>query len=421
MPVNEKIIHLAKIIFQKEGKNMYDYQENLLNEFQKNKFVIINKARQTGVSDLLALYGLIQALIFSKKVLIISPSLRQSKHLMDYIYSHLHVFEEKFLIKKREETKTSIIFDKGEIYSLPCNSQTIRGFEAGVIIFDEFAHFPYGLDEEIWQAALPMASRGGQVIICSTPFGKDNLFYHFWQQNNMKKVEINYKQCPHLDVEKIRMNIDELTFAQEYNNYFIEDSIEREFNDSLIMQCINHELAKGEISENKKYVGIDIGRKHDLTAVAIFSIKEDKFVFEDYFIMKNVEFDEQEKRIVDILENYPCLNINVDATGVGAMLAERLAKKLMNVKQINITNEIKEKMILNLKLLMQKKEVEFFDDAFLISSFRAIRRKYTENNILKFEVVGDEEIGHADLFFAIALALFIPRKSSTPRVVKTRW
>ncbi|MBC7128403.1 MAG: hypothetical protein H5T45_01560 [Thermoplasmatales archaeon] len=418
--MNEKIITIAKNIFRKEGKEMYDYQIDILKQFCGGENVIINKSRQVGISDLLACWGLLNSLLLDKTTLIISPSERQSKHLMEYIYNHLHTLENDFIIQKQEETKSSIVFSKGAIYSLPSNPKTIRGFSADLIIFDEFAHFPYGLDKEIWQAASPSISRGGQLIICSTPFSKRNLFYDFWQNGHFKKITINYRQCKHLNnIEEIRKNIDEETFAQEFDNVFLDEEKEQEFSEELIRKCIDVEIDE-KLTNGIYLAGVDIGRHKDFTALAIIKREGDKFKLVKYEIIKNKTFEEQEKILSYYFSNFKFESIMIDATGIGAMLAERLAGKYA-AKAITFTNELKEKLVLNLKLLMQQGKFFIMDDAFVISSFRAIRRKYTENNILKFESDRSEELGHADLFWAIALALNF-KKSNLPKIVeKTRW
>ena len=416
---SEKLITIAKNIFRKEQKEIYDYQVEVLKELCNGENVIINKSRQVGISDLLACWGLLNSLLLDKTTLIISPSERQSKHLMEYIYNHLHTLENDFIIQKQEETKSSIVFYRGAIYSLPSNPKTIRGFSADLIIFDEFAHFPYGLDKEIWQAAGPSISRGGQLIICSTPFGKQNLFYQFWQDGSFRKITINYRQCKHLNIEEMKKNIDEETFAQEFDNVFLDEEKEQEFSEELIQRCIDAEI--GDAMEDGIYLaGVDIGRYKDFTALAIVKRESDKFKLVKYEIIKNKPFEEQEKILSYYFSNFKFENIAIDATGMGAMLAERLAGRY-SAKAITFTNELKEKLVLNLKLLMQQGRFFIPDDAFVISSFRAIRRKYTENNILKFESDRSEELGHADLFWAIALALNF-KKSSLPRVIeRMRW
>jgi len=423
-----KLIKILKALFKQDGKEIYPYQLRIIES--PAQFKIINKSRQVGISYLLAAWGLIRAIFNDEVVLIVSPSERQSKHLMKYAYDLLRILENDFNIRKEEETKTSLIFaGGGAFYSLPANPRTIRGFSADLIDFDEFAHFQHGDDKAIWEAALPSISRGGEVYISSTPFGKYNLFYELWHNEDFKadRFVINYKDCPHLDVEEIRNSVDERTFAQEYDNTFIEDEESQEFTEKLIRSCIDNEITPGIPDNAILLAGVDIGRKEDLTAVAIIEKVQDgsewKYILRDWHTWRNLSFQEQEQRLRHLIANNSFENVNIDATGLGMMLAENLAREFNHVRQITFTADAKEKMVLNLKKLMQTGKFVMPDDAFIISSFRAIKRKYTEGNILKFESERNAEIGHADLFWAIALALYNVRgKSVLPAVVKLeRW
>ena len=240
----------------------------------QSKELIVNKSRQVGISYVVACIALIKAIGDKKTELIISPSLRQSKHMMDYIYNFHDKLKQKigdYANNVVEETKTSIIFKGGgEIHSLPNSANTIRGFRADDIYIDEFAHFTNGTDKEIVEAIMPSISRGGTIRYISTPFGDQNLFYIFWQQPDKPKLLINYHECPDLkneDIQRIRSTLGEDAFQQEYNNQFLSDMEGQEFPTELITRCIDSELEYVDMQKNKQYLGgADIGREHDLTA-----------------------------------------------------------------------------------------------------------------------------------------------------------
>lgn len=422
-----KLIKLLKALFKHDGKDIYDYQLKIIES--DKQFKIINKSRQVGISYLLAAWGLIRAIFNNEVVLVVSPSERQSKHLMKYAYDLLKILEQDFEIEKEEETKSSLILrGGGAFYSLPSNPRTIRGFTADLIIFDEFAHFLHGVDKEIWEAALPSISRGGEVIICSTPFGKYNLFYQLWHDESFdaERIIINWRDCPHLKIEEIKKQYDEISFAQEYDNVFIEDGENQEFSEKLIKSCICAEMQEKFDDDMILLAGIDIGRHEDLTAIVMVEkyMQNDQckgYIVRHVKTLRNVPFAEQEKILSFYLQNYNFEAFNIDATGIGEMLAENLASKFSNVNLIKFTHESKEVMVLNLKRLMQNGQIIIPDNPQLINSIRAIKRKYTEGNILKFEAERRHDIGHADLFWALALAVYQDKPSSLPRVVKVRW
>jgi len=404
--MREKLLIIMDNLFQQiKGRGLYDYQKRL---FQSNKkFKIVNKSRQVGISYALACWGLLNALLLDKTVLIVSPSERQSKHVMDYVREFLNYLKNDFEIRFQEETKLSYIFEGGgALYSLPNNPNTVRGFKADLIIIDEFAHFLNNTDKEMITAITPSISRGGEVIFVSTPFGTKNMFYEYW--HNKKDYEhftINYKDCPDLQINPD--DFDDLTFQQEYNNQFLEDSDESEFPFDLIRQCINPDLIYEDLQKNKIYfAGADIGRTTDLTALVVFEKQQNKYVLRMVKTMKNTPYVEQEKYFTYLLRNYTFEQFMIDETGIGNMLAENLRRRFGFIQTITFNNENKQKMVTNLKLLMQKNRVMLPNDAIVINSIRMIKRKYTSTGYLKFESDRDSELGHGDVFWAMALALY---------------
>lgn len=227
-------------------KGLYAYQEKVIRALQEGENVWINKSRQTGLSTLMACYALMRALA-GDVVVIASPSLKQSKNVMDYVRT--------FLLTLRsaghdpaayEETKTSILYvNGGALHSVPNSASTVRGLAApgGLIVFDEFAHFLNGTDKEMMQAVIPMISRGnGQVVYMSTPFGEQGEYYRIGKEDEgVRKIVINYRECPDLNVERVRARLDEVTFAQEYDNQFIGE-VDSYFPYTLLEPCINNDL-----------------------------------------------------------------------------------------------------------------------------------------------------------------------------------
>lgn len=391
--------------------NLYDYQREIL-DFNKTE-LIINKSRQVGISYCVACKGLLEAIGDKKTALIISPSMRQSKHMMGYIYEFYNRFKtivDNIDVNIREETKTSIIFNGGgEIHSLPNSANTVRGYRADSIYIDEFAHFTNSTDREVIEALAPSVSRGGDITYISTPFGDQNLFYEYWHNGRMEKLLINYKQCSDFqetNIETIRRTIGEDAFQQEYNNQFLSDIEGQEFPFELISRCVDHELEYSDLNTESKYMGgADIGRERDLTAFIALEKGDDLFTVRNKKTMRQTEYNKQLDFFKHILKNYRFDKFFIDESGIGNMLAEELARE-HRINRITFNNENKQEMVGNLKRIMQEGKLRFPNDPQLINSIRAIKRIYTPSNYLKFEAERTPEIGHADLFWALALSLY---------------
>jgi phage FluMu gp28-like protein len=410
---NKKLIQLYHKLIHKP----YPYQLRII---QNNKpELIINKSRQIGISYAVAAWALIKAIFLEKNELIISPSLRQSKHMMQYIYEHLNTLKHNIPITLQEETKTSLIFPYGgAIHSLPNSANTIRGYPADDVWVDEFAHFTNGTDREIIEALAPSLSRGGNICYISTPFGDQNLFFNYWHNRpHVQKLIINWKQCPDFKPEKIheiRQTIGEDAFQQEYNNQFLSDIEGQEFPMELIQTCINSELTYTDLQPTVQYIGgADIGRECDQTACVIFQKTGENLQLVNKHIMRQTPYQDQLNYFTYLLTNFTFTNFVVDESGIGNMLAEQLSIGRHYVEPVTFNNENKQTMVSNLKRLMTEQRLQYPDDPLLIANIRAIRRKYTPTNYLIFESHRDSEIGHADLFWALCLALKNEYQKST--------
>jgi phage FluMu gp28-like protein len=378
-----------------------------------NPELIINKSRQTGISFIVAAIALLKA-IEGKTELIISPSLRQSKHMMDYIYyflNKLKMVTTDLEQNIKEETKTSIIFSSGgAIHSLPNSANTIRGFQADDIYIDEFAHFTCGTDREVIEAITPSIVRGGNIRYISTPFGNQNLFYEYWQKPGIPKMLINWRECPDLTKEKITQiqnTIGVDAFNQEFENQFLSDIEGQEFPYQLITSCIDHELEYiTDLDKNREYMGgADIGRKQDLTAIAVWEKTQDKYILRFKKILRDTPYKDQLDVINHLLNNYKFTKFYLDESGIGNMLAEEVYRK-HPITRVTFNNENKQEMVGNFKRLMQENKIQYPNDPLIVDNIRAIKRVYTPSNYLKFESDHDTQIGHADLFWGMALGLY---------------
>jgi phage FluMu gp28-like protein len=404
---NEKLIKIADTLIG----GLYPYQRKLL--LSDKKQIIVNKSRQIGISYCIACWALLNAIFRETTELIISPSQRQSKHMMDYIYGFLKRLQDDFTIPLREETKTSIIFDTGgEIHSLPNSANTVRGYRADHIWIDEFAHFTNQTDKEIIQAIAPSISRGGSIVYISTPFGTQNLFYEYFTRENNQEIEkmtINYRECPDINIstiEQYKTILGEDGFLQEYENQFLSDAENQEFPMSLIQSCINPELQYHDLQKEKMYLGgADIGRKEDQTAFIAVEKQGEKYIVRNKHIMKDTPYHEQLNFFTYLLNNFTFDKFHIDESGIGNMLAEELARRYP-ITRVTFNNQNKQEMVSNLKRLMQEGKLQYPDDPQLIANLRAIKRKYTSTNYLVFESDRDSEIGHADVFWSLALAVY---------------
>lgn len=177
---------------------LWPWQASLLETFVRERQIIILKARQMGLSELVVAYALwLVRFHESKKVLFVSQGEREATGLLARAklgYLHLPPWlraepgagaPDRTRLVNANQTVMAFHHedDQGRPYpstitSLPATESTGRGEPASLLVMDEWAHQPF--DAELWAAAEPTIEGGGQVIGLSTANGLGNTFHRVW-------------------------------------------------------------------------------------------------------------------------------------------------------------------------------------------------------------------------------------------------
>ena len=386
---------------------LYKYQADYANSLAT--FDITNKSRQIGFSSCGIAYKAVKRCYHEDiDQLLVSSSQRQSNKLMTYVEKWLRVYEKLWGMKLKKDNQTEKVFDTGRaIYCMPSKPETIRGFP-GDVRLDEFALHPEA--DRIFEALLPSISSNKkyQISICSTPLGQSNMFYRIFTDEkrfpDFKRTQIDcysaIKMGCKLNIDVIKRNFDEDSFKQEFECQFIDEATSY-FPYELIQRCV----ARVEtLVDGINFMGIDIGRKKDLTCVYVVTFFEDKFYFKHMETWQNMEYAAQLKLLCDSIKKNEIARGYIDSTGLGNNLAEDLANEFDFIEQVWFTTDIKQDLVLRVKTLMEQKRIEIPDEQDLIRDIHAIRKNVTPSNNIVFSA-DRNETGHADRFWALALAV----------------
>ena len=178
----------------KKGKlkfNLYDYQEKTLNQFMNNRYNVVLKARQLGLSTLTAGYSLWTLLFHNdKNILCIATGKDTAKNLVTKVrvmYTNLPAW---LKTKIEEDNKLSLRLANGsQIKAVASNESAGRSEALSLLILDEAA-FIDKIDE-IWTAAQQTLATGGDCIMISTPNGVGNFFHKTWVAAKDKLNDFN--------------------------------------------------------------------------------------------------------------------------------------------------------------------------------------------------------------------------------------
>ncbi|MEJ5227207.1 terminase family protein [Thermodesulfovibrio sp.] len=397
------------------------YQQKWLND--KSRFKIALKARQIGFTTALCFEAIEMALTEKCRILILSTTERQSREVIDRIYDILNVAKRLKGIKLPRETRSEIAFPNGSrIISLPASPTSVRGY-TGHVFLDEFAFHKDA--KEIWRAMLPITTRGYSVRIVSTPAGKSGKFYELWENAegfSRHKVDIHdaIKQGFNIDLNAIKSSMDPDDFAQEYECVFLDEA-HSYFPMELIIQAISAECDRWDgIPRGQFYVGVDIGRKKDLTVLYVLEKLGDVFYTREIKELFRTEFDAQRREIEAVIERYPVSRLCIDETGLGMQLAEELKKRYTSlIEPVSFTLKVKEDLATFARVVFEQQKIRIPDNQALIRDIHSIKKIVTSAGNIRFDSERNE-ISHADRFWALALALHAGNQYAGPIYIASR-
>lgn len=191
---------------------LYPYQKSVLYQFVKDRFNIILKFRQAGITELISMYCLWLAMYHpNKKINIISIKDTTAKKVLKkikYMYKNLPSYLQVPIVNGRtgEYGSASMIeFNNGSfIESIPTSSEAGRSESLSLLVIDEAAIVRWA--DQIWAAAFPTLSTGGSAIVNSTPYGIGNFYHSKWVDaiaggNEFTPIRLYWKMHPERDID----------------------------------------------------------------------------------------------------------------------------------------------------------------------------------------------------------------------------
>jgi phage FluMu gp28-like protein len=412
------------------------YQQDWIND--KSPLKIWKKARQIGFS-FCGTFRCITDMVRRKTLWIaLSAGQRQSNELAHKAREHVEaiaqieqaargfefvegestgVYEEVGtgqFVQAVELTQSVIHFpsNKARMIFLPANPDTARGY-TGNVLADEFAFHRDA--KKIYAAVYPSVTRGYSIEIGSTCFGESGMFYELCEKENgfSKHTTTIYdavEQGLGADIAKLREGCtDDDIWDQEYCCKFISDATSW-ITWAQIQAAESHyatvDLPQYFIPTGELYLGVDIGRKKDLTVIYLLEKVMGVFWTRAIVRMRATRFALQRAKIEWFMENLPIRRLCQDCTGIGMQMAEELQEKYgaYRVEPVTFTMATKEDMAVRTKRAYEEQFIRIPDDTNLRGAIHAVRKFATAGSNFRFDA-DRTEAGHADEFWAQSLAL----------------
>ena len=224
-----QIIHVDKGLVPFE---MYDYQKDMIQKFNDNRFVICKMPRQTGKSTTIIAF-LLHYLLFNESVNIAmlankGATARELLSRLQLAYEHLPKWLQQGVVIWN---KGNIEVENGsKVVAAATSSSAVRGSSFNIIFLDEFAHVPQNIAESFFTSVYPTISSGEstKVLIVSTPLGL-NMFYKMWVEaeegrSDYVPIDVHWSEMPGRDgkwKEETIRNTSEVQFTQEFECEFV--------------------------------------------------------------------------------------------------------------------------------------------------------------------------------------------------------
>jgi phage FluMu gp28-like protein len=387
------------------------------------RFMILLWARQLGkgftiaykvVNDVMAHEASGRATTW----IIMAASLRQAKETARKIRKFLRAYEmatKALGVSYFEDVKLNSFefeFPNGSrIITVPGNPDTVAGL-TGNLICDEFALFKD--NRELYSIIFPIVSSSDDLkfYITSTPRGKD-LYYELCTAPDsifeIHKVTIEdaVRMGMKRDIALLRkgMGSDEDGWRREFMCEFLDEA-EAFLTFDLISSCEDALAGNPEraIVGGPIYVGVDIGRKHDLTVIWELEISGDVGWTRRVTRLKNVPYRAQEAFLQQVMRHQRVVRCSIDETGIGAMLAENLSLDFRGrVDKVTFSLATKEALATALKAEFEDRRLRIPIDSDTRTSLHSVKRIATTGGNFRYDAERNEA-GHADEFWALALA-----------------
>jgi phage FluMu gp28-like protein len=189
---------------------------------------------------------------------------------------------------------------------------------------------------------------------------------------------------------------------------------------------------------------VDIGRRRDLTVLWLLEVENDLASPESriywtrgVFVLERTPFSQQRATLdaflahrlsasLESCENsfeeesprssgYAVRRCAIDASGLGAMLAEELQQRWgSRVEPVTFTLAVKEDLAVRVKRLLEDGRLRIPADPAVRAALAAVKRIVTPAGNVRFDADRTERAGHADHFWALALALLAADQPASP-------
>ncbi len=166
--------------------NLFEEQKKLIANYRINRFNIVLKYRQAGISTVTAAYCATQ-IAFAlesnpEKVLILANKQETAIEFLNKITEFIKQLPSWLSTGFTKSSQKHVKFvNLCEIKAVATSKDALRGYTPTLLILDEAAFIEGG--QALWSACLAAVSTGGKIMLISTPNGIDEIYYEAYNSS----------------------------------------------------------------------------------------------------------------------------------------------------------------------------------------------------------------------------------------------
>ncbi len=170
------------------------------------------------------------------------------------------------------------------------------------------------------------------------------------------------------------------------------------------------------------YLGFDVGRKKDLSVIWLIEEIGPMLFARVVKVMQRMPFRAQKEVLYSFLEHPKLRRACLDSTGLGMQLAEEAQSDFgrFRVEPVSFTSAVKEELAYALRRRVEEKTLVLPESQAVREDLHSVRRTTTASGNPRFAVEAAGTDGHADRFWAAALACHAVSEYSGPVQVASR-
>jgi len=357
----------------------------------KAKVKVLKCGRQSGKSTV-ALILAVQAMLAGKIVGYVCHDFDLSKKFFQLL---LETIPESIIDKKNHSSLQLQLITGGKIQFYSGNAtKTLRGNTLHLLICDEFAY--WRTPQESYEADISavLARHDGDVIILSTPFGK-NFFTELYQKavecEDDGYMQAFYFTCfdnPYLSVDyllRTQASLPKQTWEQEY--LALESA-----NKNCIVEAdvITRNTISALSTKRPVIIGIDVAKTVDWSSIT--------GIDEDGRMCLHMRFQKDHDSTMKVIASLPPdIQKVMDSTGAGDVLFEQLQRTVQNLRGFKFNVTTKPQLIKQLILSLERNELKFTEQT--ATELTNFQYRYNSTGYIYYE--GKP---HDDCVISLALA-----------------